>query len=83
MRYVDMKLDAWRTSAVRGSSTAESTLHLYPEEALERGGAHGVVKGDGDIAWGKAVTDCLAGKPEKIYEGGRIEGSEFLAARWD
>ena len=25
----------------------------------------------------------MAGSPEKIYEGGRIEGSEFLAARWD
>ena len=35
------------------------------------------------MAWGKAVTDCLAGKPERIYEGGRIEGGEFLAARWD
>ena len=21
--------------------------------------------------------------PEKIYEGGRIEGTQFLAARWD
>jgi len=27
--------------------------------------------------------DCLAGQPERIYEGGRIEGGEFLAARWD
>ena len=42
-----------------------------------------MVTGDGDIAWGKVVTDCLAGKPERIYEGGRIEGDEFLAARWD
>jgi hypothetical protein len=56
---------------------------LYPEEAFERGGAHAVVKGDGDIAWGKVVTDCLAGQPSSIYEGGRIEGSQFLAARWD
>jgi radical SAM superfamily enzyme YgiQ (UPF0313 family) len=56
---------------------------LYPEEAFERGGAHAVVKGDGDIAWGEVVTDCLAGKPRSIYEGGRIEGSQFLAARWD
>ena len=36
---------------------------LFPEEALEHGDAHAVVKGDGDIAWGKVVTDCLAGKP--------------------
>jgi len=42
-----------------------------------------VVKGDGDIAWGKVVTDCLSGKPERIYEGGRIEGGQFLPARWD
>ena len=42
-----------------------------------------MVTGDGDIAWGKAVNDCLAGKLERIYEGGRIGGSEFLAARWD
>ncbi len=56
---------------------------LYPEEAFQRGGAHAVVKGDGDIAWGKVVTDCLAGKLSSIYDGGRIEGSQFLAARWD
>jgi radical SAM superfamily enzyme YgiQ (UPF0313 family) len=56
---------------------------LFPEEALELGEAHAVVKGDGDVAWGKVVKDCMAGKPERIYEGGRIEGGEFLAARWD
>jgi len=50
---------------------------LFPEEALERGEAHAVVKGDGDIAWGKVVMDCLAGKPERIYEGGRIEVASF------
>ena len=38
---------------------------LFPEEALERGEAHAVVKGDGDVAWGKVVADCLAGKPEQ------------------
>jgi radical SAM superfamily enzyme YgiQ (UPF0313 family) len=27
--------------------------------------------------------DCLKGTPSKIYEGGRIEGGQFLAARWD
>jgi len=56
---------------------------LYPEEVLERGAAHAVVKGDGDIAWGKAVTDCLAGELQSIYEGGRIGGEQFLEARWD
>jgi radical SAM superfamily enzyme YgiQ (UPF0313 family) len=69
----------------RGAWVVYGGIHatLFPEEALERGEAHAVVKGDGDVAWGKVVHDCLAGKPERIYEGGRIEGGQFLAARWD
>ncbi|MGB7553668.1 MAG: radical SAM protein [Candidatus Korobacteraceae bacterium] len=74
-----------RMARARGAWVIFGGIHatLYPQEALERGGAHAVVKGDGDIAWGRVVTDCLAGKPSRIYEGGRIEGSQFLAARWD
>jgi radical SAM superfamily enzyme YgiQ (UPF0313 family) len=74
-----------RMARERGAWVVYGGIHatLFPEEAFERGHAHAVVKGDGDIAWGKAVFDCLAGAPEKIYEGGRIEGSQFLAARWD
>ena len=74
-----------RMARSRGAWVVYGGIHatLFPEEALEQGQAHTVVKGDGDIAWGKVVMDCLAGKPERIYEGGRIEGSEFLAARWD
>ena len=69
----------------RGAWVIYGGIHatLYPEEVLELGAAHAVVKGDGDIAWGKAVMDCIAGKLDSIYEGGRIEGSQFLAARWD
>ncbi|MDE3062836.1 MAG: B12-binding domain-containing radical SAM protein [Acidobacteriota bacterium] len=74
-----------RMARSRGAWVVYGGIHatLFPEEALERGEAHAVVKGDGDIAWGKVVKACMAGNPEKIYEGGRIEGSEFLAARWD
>jgi radical SAM superfamily enzyme YgiQ (UPF0313 family) len=74
-----------RIARGRGAWVVYGGIHatLFPEEALERGDAHAVVKGDGDIAWGKVVSDCLAGKPSRIYEGGRIEGSQFLAARWD
>jgi radical SAM superfamily enzyme YgiQ (UPF0313 family) len=74
-----------RIARARGAWVVYGGIHatLFPEEALERGEAHAVVKGDGDIAWGRVVADCLAGKPEKVYEGGRIEGSEFLPARWD
>src|SRR5487761_240647 len=74
-----------RMARARGAWVVYGGIHatLFPEEAFERGQAHAVVTGDGDIAWGKGDTDCLAGKPERIYTGGRIEGSEFLAARWD
>jgi radical SAM superfamily enzyme YgiQ (UPF0313 family) len=74
-----------RMARSRGAWVVYGGIHatLFPEEALERGEAHAVVKGDGDIAWGRVVTDCLAGKPGRIYEGGRIEGTQFLAARWD
>jgi radical SAM superfamily enzyme YgiQ (UPF0313 family) len=74
-----------RMARSRGAWVVYGGIHatLFPEEVLERGEGHAVVKGDGDIAWGKVVTDCLAGKPDRIYEGGRIGGGEFLAARWD
>jgi radical SAM superfamily enzyme YgiQ (UPF0313 family) len=74
-----------RMARSRGAWVVYGGIHatLFPEEALERGEGHAVVTGDGDVAWGNAVVDCMAGKPEKIYEGGRIGGSEFLAARWD
>lgn len=74
-----------RMARERGAWVVYGGIHatLFPEEAMLRGNAHAVVKGDGDIAWGKVVNDCLSGTPHSIYEGGRIEGSQFLAARWD
>ena len=74
-----------RMAHERGAWVIYGGIHatLFPEEAFERGAAHAVVKGDGDVAWGNVVRDCLAGAPGRIYEGGRIEGSQFLAARWD
>ena len=56
---------------------------LYPDEPHALGGAHAVVKGDGDVAWGQAVADCIAGAPKRVYEGGRVEADAFLPARWD
>ncbi len=74
-----------RMAHERGAWVVYGGIHatLFPEEAFERGAAHAVVKGDGDVAWGKVVVDCMAGEPGRIYEGGRIEGRQFLAARWD
>ena len=69
----------------RGAWVVYGGIHatLFPEEALESGQAHAVVKGDGDLVWAKVVRDCLAGNPDKVYEGGRIAGTDFLPARWD
>jgi radical SAM superfamily enzyme YgiQ (UPF0313 family) len=69
----------------RGAYVVFGGIHatLYPNEAHELGGAHAVVKGDGDIVWPRALADCSLGTPLPLYEGGRIEASEFLPARWD
>lgn len=56
---------------------------LYPDEPFERGEAHAVVTGDGDLIWGQAVSDCSAGMPQRVYAGGKIGGDQFIAARWD
>ena len=56
---------------------------LYPDEPLELGGAHSVVTGDGEGMWPTALADCLAGKPAPVYNGGKVDGAQFTAARWD
>lgn len=74
-----------RMARQRGAYVIFGGIHatLYPEEAHSLGGAHAVVKGDGDIAWGTALADCRNGVPKSIYLGGRIEPDRFLPARWD
>jgi radical SAM superfamily enzyme YgiQ (UPF0313 family) len=69
----------------RGATVVYGGIHatLFPEEPFERGWADVVVKGDGDIAWGKVLVDIQAGCAGRTYEGGKIEGDQFLAARWD
>jgi radical SAM superfamily enzyme YgiQ (UPF0313 family) len=69
----------------RGASVVFGGIHatLYPEEAAELGGAHAVVQGDGDLAWARVLEDCSQGAAKPLYAGGRIEGREFLPARWD
>jgi radical SAM superfamily enzyme YgiQ (UPF0313 family) len=69
----------------RGATVVYGGIHatLFPEEPFERGWADHVVKGDGDVAWGNVLRDLQAGCAKRIYDGGKIEGEEFLAARWD
>jgi radical SAM superfamily enzyme YgiQ (UPF0313 family) len=69
----------------RGAWVVYGGIHasLFPEEALEVGGAHAVVKGDGDLAWAQVLDDCAAGRPQRLYDAGRIRSGEFVRARWD
>jgi Radical SAM superfamily len=74
-----------RQLRARGAWVVFGGIHatLFPEEAHEYGGAHAVVRGDGDVVWPTVVEDCAAHHPSPRYEGGRVEGDAFLAARWD
>ena len=69
----------------RGATVVYGGIHatLFPEEPFEHGAADAVVKGDGDIVWGQVLRDLAAGQADRVYDGGRIEGEQFLAARWD
>ncbi len=78
-------MEVGRMARERGAWVAYGGIHatLYPEEALEMGGAHVVVKGDGDVVWAKVIADLVNGAAQQIYDGGRISGDDFLPARWD
>ena len=78
-------LEVGRQARARGAWVVYGGIHatLFPEEPHELGGAHAVVKGDGDVVWSEVLADCVLGDPKKIYDGGRIGGDQFLRARWD
>jgi radical SAM superfamily enzyme YgiQ (UPF0313 family) len=69
----------------RGAYVIFGGIHasLFPQEAIELGGAHSVVKGDGDTVWPSVLADCVRGISKSVYVGGRIEASAFVPARWD
>jgi tRNA A37 methylthiotransferase MiaB len=69
----------------RGAVVIYGGIHatLYPQEAHDLGGAHAVVKGDGDVAWPLALGDATRGTLQPIYEAGRIDADQFAQTRWD
>ncbi len=69
----------------RGARVVYGGIHatLYPQEPFDEGDADSVVKGDGDLVWAQVLSDYAAKSQKKIYEGGRIAGEQFIAARWD
>ena len=69
----------------RGATVVFGGIHatLYPDEAHELGGAHAVVRGDGDVIWPQVLEDAVQGTLQRTYEGGRVEADQFVPARWD
>src|SRR6188474_2302906 len=69
----------------RGAFVVYGGIHasLYPEEAKTHGGAHAVVKGDGELMWPSVLEHCAAGAPLPVYDGGRIPGASLAPGRWD
>ena len=69
----------------RGATVVFGGVHtsLYPDEALNLGGAHAVVKGDGDVVWPLVLEDAVRGTLQPIYEAGRVAAEQFVSARWD
>jgi radical SAM superfamily enzyme YgiQ (UPF0313 family) len=67
-----------------GATVIYGGIHatLYPDEARDLGGAHAVVTGDGDHVWPEVLRDSLSGTLRPMYAGGRVEGGQFLPARW-
>ena len=69
----------------RGAFVIFGGIHatLFPDEVSERGGAHAVVSGDGDLVWPAVLADCASGTLQPRYDGGRVDGDAFVPARWD
>jgi radical SAM superfamily enzyme YgiQ (UPF0313 family) len=76
--------DIGKVARARGAYVVYGGIHatLYPEEAMRLGEAHAIVKGDGDLVWSKVIEDCVNGAPLPMYDGGKVEGSDFKPARW-
>jgi hypothetical protein len=74
-----------RLARDRGAWVVFGGIHatLFPDEVIERGGAHAVVTGDGDQVWAQVVRDCVNAAPRPRYEGGRVAAAALKAARWD
>ncbi|MFB3830164.1 MAG: radical SAM protein [Bryobacteraceae bacterium] len=74
-----------RLARERGAWVVFGGIHatLYPEEAVEHGAAHSVVRGDGDMVWARVIDDCVRGDPQRLYDGGHVPPGQFVQARWD
>jgi radical SAM superfamily enzyme YgiQ (UPF0313 family) len=74
-----------RMAREKGAYVVYGGIHatLFPDEPREHGGAHVVVRGDGDLVWPGVIADCRAGNPKPQYEGGKVDGRSFYPGRWE
>ena len=77
--------DVGRRVRAAGATVVFGGIHttLFPDEVLEHGSAHAVVRGDGDLVWPQVLADVEAGRLQPKYEGGKVAGDQFVPARWD
>jgi radical SAM superfamily enzyme YgiQ (UPF0313 family) len=68
-----------------GATVVFGGIHatLYPDEARRLGGAHAVVRGDGDVIWPVVLDHARQGTLQPTYEAGRVDADRFVSARWD
>jgi hypothetical protein len=74
-----------RAARERGAWVVFGGVHasMFPDEAFERGAAHSVVTGDGDLVWRQVLEDCARGELQRAYQGGKVAGEEMVPARWE
>src|SRR5438105_4562896 len=60
-----------RAARAAGAFVVFGGIHatLFPEEVHQHGGAHAVVKGDGDVIWSTVLDDCARGECRPVYDG--------------
>ena len=80
-------MEVGRMARERGAWVVYGGIHatLYPEEAFELGGAHVVVKGDGDVVWAKVIADLARGSGRRRFmtaDGFRESSSCPRAGIW-
>ena len=67
----------------RGATVVFGGIHatLYPDEARQLGGAHAVVRGDGDVIWPLVLDHAWHRALQRTCEGGR-RCRALVPARW-
>ena len=69
----------------RGAAVIFGGVHAtrHPDEAQRLGGAHAVIRGDGDLVWPRVLDDAARGALKPVYEAGPVAADYAVPARWD